>query len=1255
MNLLAFRRLQIDKSTKEAITRCPYLWLFVGILLGVLILDAGFATARDANVIEITPRLERGDKITAAAISPDSRTLASIGDDDTLTIWDVESGRQLRTFPEPNGPATSVGFSPSGRIVFSVGEYFHLSFWSVATGRPLRAAVDAAAFAPDGRSVLSTGFDVTVLWDAEDGHDIFKLTDACKHAAAAFKPDGRIAALSCGDGSIQLWDMQTGSKLRTGFKKSKGAYWLAFSPDGKTILADYGGEEVILWDLETERILRVFNGRGTSRHSVVFSPDGRGIISGAADNKLVLWDISNERELRSFSGHSASVVSIAFSGDGKFIASGSEDKTAQLWDAENGRALKTFDGHGSTVLSAEISPDDHTLLLRGYGDARLFQIDSGEEIRTFPQSYLEADAVFSPDGRALVAHDNKNGLKLWDADSGKELRAFTGSTSSVTSVSFSPDASAFVAINSSNEVRLWDAGTGEVTREIIGPWTKKTRLWLSPDGRSMFFSSNDTTLKQWDLSNGKELSTFSGADEQIVSVALSADGRIIAAVTLNLQVKIWEVKSGRHIQTIISKVISKGDSPLNLLLAIHQPALTLSPDGENLAIAVSDEVEVWEVRNRRLIQTIPVNQGGPYDSINCLSFGPGNHTLVVGTTFDHDLALWELGGRAKRQWFASFPTNIYQCRVSPDGRSVLAAGRNGALVLFNAEDGHEVRKFSGLPGSVNSIEFSLDGTRILSGRADGAVTVWRSDSAEPLATFIGTHARTGSDLVRSFSSGSDWLVITPGGFFAASSPAASANLVTVVRGLDVYSVSQVYDSLYRPDLVQEALKGDPEGKYKDGASKLNLAMILDSGSAPQIAEQAKTELIGDAAKVSVRLTDTGGGIGEELVWRVNGVTQGAVQTASAQTTAGEGYRIVSQTLQVDPTRRNVVDITAYNGKGLLASLPYRVEIDRFGETKPTERPRMFVVAVGVSNYVRTEWSLQYAAADAIAIGDRLREVARPLYAESKVVPPLLDGAATAKGIETAIDSIAGEVKPADVFVLYIAGHGRSIAGDYYFLPQDLTFEGGRKIENAAVSQDMLQKWLAKIPAQKSILILDTCESASAARGVEQETAIDRLQHALGRSVITAASDAAHEGYEGHGLLTGVILDALTKTGDDAGDEVTLHQVANYASDHVPEISQQVWGERQQPHVRLGDDFPLGVRVEAVAQPESDETILKTPTHVLMRAERVREKAADDASGAQTLPTFTAVRVVKIVGDYSIVARGGVKLGYVPSDALAKLQ
>jgi hypothetical protein len=277
--------------------------------------------------------------------------------------------------------------------------------------------------------------------------------------------------------------------------------------------------------------------------------------------------------------------------------------------------------------------------------------------------------------------------------------------------------------------------------------------------------------------------------------------------------------------------------------------------------------------------------------------------------------------------------------------------------------------------------------------------------------------------------------------------------------------------------------------------------------------ERKTEGINDTTvKIALRLVDTGGGIGDKVVWRVNGVTQGQVMAAErpALTTRG-GYRLVTETLRISPAQKNVVEVTAYNGAGLLATVPYQIEIDKFGENVEP-RPKMHILAVGVSDYARKDWHLQYPVKDAEALVDLLKGAARGLYQDVNVTL-VLDAEATAKGIEAAINHLASEVSPSDVFVLFMAGHGRNIAGTYYFLPQDLNFEGGRTVMTDAIGQDLLQGWLAKIPAQKSILILDTCESAGATRGldIERETAIERLRHATGRSIITAANSAALNG------------------------------------------------------------------------------------------------------------------------------------------------
>jgi hypothetical protein len=320
---------------------------------------------------------------------------------------------------------------------------------------------------------------------------------------------------------------------------------------------------------------------------------------------------------------------------------------------------------------------------------------------------------------------------------------------------------------------------------------------------------------------------------------------------------------------------------------------------------------------------------------------------------------------------------------------------------------------------------------------------------------------------------------------------------------------------------------------------------------------------------------------------------------------------------------------------------------------------MHVLAVGVSQYAKDEWRLQFAASDAKSIADQFKAVGKDLYDDVQVTT-VVDEEATAKGIEASINRMKDGIGSNDVFVLFIAGHGISVAGTYYFIPQDLQLTGGRTVMSDGISQDMLDGWIKRIPAQKSILILDTCQSPTATRDLDPElvTAVDRLQHATGRSIITAAGGAALEGYKDHGLLTYVVLQALTKSKPDDNDEVTLTDVAQQVDHDVPILSRSTNGIEQWPHNTIEGNFALGRRVAAIVEQVSNE-IPRTPTHVLIREERLREKPARDAAGERKLAPGTLVRVVdsavNSAGNWVVVAREGQKLGYVPADAIARIQ
>jgi hypothetical protein len=206
-------------------------------------------------------------------------------------------------------------------------------------------------------------------------------------------------------------------------------------------------------------------------------------------------------------------------------------------------------------------------------------------------------------------------------------------------------------------------------------------------------------------------------------------------------------------------------------------------------------------------------------------------------------------------------------------------------------------------------------------------------------------------------------------------------------------------------------------------------------------------------------------------------------------------------------------------------------------------------------------------------------------------------------------------------------------------------------------------WLARIAVQKSLLIIDTCEGDAfrGSRGSDsaRQTAMDQLQRATGRNIIAASRDAAYEGYQGHGVLTYALLEALDKKSTAGGDErVGVGTLADHVSARVPEISQKSFGIYQNPTRKLsGNDFPIGIRqpVLAPAAAGAGPAIPKEPTHVLVRAELLREKPSVDAPGSLALASGTLVRAVEFHGAGVIVARDGQKLGYVPVEALARVQ
>jgi WD40 repeat protein len=258
-------------------------------------------------------------RIRAVAFNPDGKTFASGSWDESITLWNLDSGRKLYTLTR------------------------------TATG------VLSLAFSPDGETLASDSWDKTIkLWHVKSGKLLHTLSGHSDDILALdFSPDGHTLASGSWDRTIKLWDVGNGKSLQTLNGHAKGVLSVAFSPSGKQLVS--GGSDndklVRLWDVATGRSLRAIAGHNKGIPCIVFSPDGKTIASGSWDTTIKLWDTETGQLLQTLTGHTKGVISLAFSPDGQMLASVSRDKTVKLWNVQTYRLIQSFSDAGDDFLS----------------------------------------------------------------------------------------------------------------------------------------------------------------------------------------------------------------------------------------------------------------------------------------------------------------------------------------------------------------------------------------------------------------------------------------------------------------------------------------------------------------------------------------------------------------------------------------------------------------------------------------------------------------------------------------------------------------------------------------------------------------------------------------------------------------------------------------------------------------------------------------------------------------------------------------
>ena len=584
------------------------------------------------------------DQLCSLAVSPDGKWFASGSGEwglprpGEVCVYDAKSGKKLWRVTAHEGPIMSIAFSPDSQLIASSScEWGHLKspgvkVWNLKGELVWRLPAPAhqanvIKFSPDGRRLAVGGHDTIQIWDIKLRKLIRELPG---HTGMildlAYDASGRRLASAGRDGLAIVHDWITQEKLYESINYSD-LRCIDFSPDGqKVAFSSFGGRVFQVNLMEGKKDVRIFNCQIGAIAGLAFSPEGRRIALCSNDGTAMLIDADTGEQLRRLYTHNGIVRAIHFIDEGRRVVTGGNDSLIKTWDVVASTRKNTIDlveaaGHGR-IARARFNHKGDRLLLpigantawngAGFKNLMVYDIEKRKLVQNLSgNAAFLTDATEHPNGKFYATSGRDQTVRIWDAQSGKELKRIVH-PEGVTSVRSHPSGRFMISacLDGSMHIIDWD------TYDILHSWKAHSgavnEIEITSDGRLVGSVGSDHAVRVWNINSQSLVYEMLEHTDDVKTLAFSHAGDILATAGDDRTVNLWSMSDGKLLRSM------RGHSR-------HVADLDFSPDDKRIVSCSWDWlVRIWDVESGEETLWLRANS-----TANCVVFHPDSTRLIV--------------------------------------------------------------------------------------------------------------------------------------------------------------------------------------------------------------------------------------------------------------------------------------------------------------------------------------------------------------------------------------------------------------------------------------------------------------------------------------------------------------------------------------------------------------------------------------------------------------------------------------------------